>query len=252
MSNNSKSGFGGVLNRAVHIFILNILWLICSLPVITVGAATCAAFYVSLKIIDDEEVSIFKMFFKSFKMNFKQGTVMWCITAPCIFACYKIWNAVLNGDPNFIVVVGAIIFTVLVICLNLYAYPYIARYSNTLKNIIRNSIALAMLYFRGTVMLTAVIVAEAFLLSYNLWTVIFGIFIGPVILFYSISTICKSIFIKIEENGGMIIPPTVTGSDDEESDDDDLDDDEFEEVDAKNIESDNSTDESENKKNKDE
>jgi len=58
---------------------LNILWLICCLPIVTIGASTTALFYVSLKVAKNEEGSITKAFFHSFKANFRQSTVIWLI-----------------------------------------------------------------------------------------------------------------------------------------------------------------------------
>lgn len=59
---------------------LNILWLVCCLPVVTIGASTTALFYVTLKVARNEEgTSLTKAFFHSFKANFRQSTVIWLI-----------------------------------------------------------------------------------------------------------------------------------------------------------------------------
>ena len=73
---NMNSGFFKFINRLLDVLFLNFLWIICSLPIVTIGAATCAAFSISLKMVDDEEGYIGKAFFKEFKKNFKQGTLM--------------------------------------------------------------------------------------------------------------------------------------------------------------------------------
>lgn len=57
-------------------FISNILWIVFSLPIFTIGASTTALFSVMSKLSNDEDVSVFKDFWKSFKLNFKQGTVI--------------------------------------------------------------------------------------------------------------------------------------------------------------------------------
>ena len=89
---NMNSGFFKFINRLLDVLFLNFLWIICSLPIVTIGAATCAAFSISLKMVDDEEGYIGKAFFKEFKKNFKQGTLMWMITAPCIYILYLLWH----------------------------------------------------------------------------------------------------------------------------------------------------------------
>ena len=66
---NMNSGFFKFINRLLDVLFLNFLWIICSLPIVTIGAATCAAFSISLKMVDDEEGYIGKSFFKEFKKN---------------------------------------------------------------------------------------------------------------------------------------------------------------------------------------
>ena len=78
---NINSSFFKFINKLLDVLLLNLLWILCSLPVVTIGAATCAAFSVTLKMVDDEEGYIVKPFFKYFKQNFKQGTLMWIFTA---------------------------------------------------------------------------------------------------------------------------------------------------------------------------
>lgn len=58
---------------------LNILWLVCSLPVVTIGASTTSLFYVTLKMAKNEEGNITAAFFRSFRDNFKQATKIWLI-----------------------------------------------------------------------------------------------------------------------------------------------------------------------------
>ena len=56
---------------------LNLLWLVCCIPVFTAGAATTAVYYVTLKLVRDEDDSTIKSFFRSFIQNFKQATAIW-------------------------------------------------------------------------------------------------------------------------------------------------------------------------------
>ena len=76
---NADSGFSRFMNRVSDLFILNILWIICSIPIITIGASTTALYSVDLKLLDNEEGYIIKSFFKAFKENFKKSTIIWLI-----------------------------------------------------------------------------------------------------------------------------------------------------------------------------
>lgn len=197
---NINSGFFKFINRFFDVFLINILWLICSLPIITIGASTCAAFSVTLKMVDDEEGYIAKSFFKAFKQNFKQGTLMWIITFPCIWILYLLWQTVTKmQDVSVIALIGVIFLTAAAICINLYSYPLIARYENSLKNIIKNSFGICLQYFVKTIILIAVIFLEILIIMWNKWTLLAGIIIGPEFIIYTISGVSKRIFQKIEK-----------------------------------------------------
>lgn len=68
-----------IITKIVYAVWLNILWVICCLPVFTVGASTTALFYVTLKIVKNEEGNITRAFLGAFKENFRQATVIWLI-----------------------------------------------------------------------------------------------------------------------------------------------------------------------------
>lgn len=68
------------LGKLADLMILNVVFLICCLPIVTIGASLTALNYVSLKMAEGEEGYIVKSFFKSFRQNFVQSTLMWLIT----------------------------------------------------------------------------------------------------------------------------------------------------------------------------
>ena len=66
-----------LFHTVTNIMFVNILWLLCSLPVVTMGAATTAAYYVFYRNITGEDDAVIKPFFKAFKQNFAQATLLW-------------------------------------------------------------------------------------------------------------------------------------------------------------------------------
>lgn len=189
------------MNRFLDVLLLNFLWLIFSLPIFTMGAATCAAFQVSLKMVDEQEGYVSKMFIKAFKENFKQGTIMGLITLPSIYALYILWQIVIKADDiNFLVILGVILGTAIVIAMNLYTYPMIARYDNSLKNIIKNSTGICIQYFKKTLILVVLVGIEVLMILWNKVTVFVGILIGPEFIIFTISAISMQIFRAIENS----------------------------------------------------
>ena len=67
------------IGKLGDLILLNILWIVCSIPVFTIGASTTAVYYVTLKLARDEGDSTIRSFFHSFKSNFRQATAIWLI-----------------------------------------------------------------------------------------------------------------------------------------------------------------------------
>ena len=67
------SAYTQIMTKIFNIFWLSILWLLCCIPVITIGASTIALYYVMLKLVKDEETTVTREFFHSFKQNFLQS-----------------------------------------------------------------------------------------------------------------------------------------------------------------------------------
>ena len=73
---NMDNKFFTVMGRVADLIMLNVVFLICCLPIVTIGASLTALHYVTLKMARNEESYIIRSFFKSFKQNFKQATVI--------------------------------------------------------------------------------------------------------------------------------------------------------------------------------
>ena len=67
------------LSRVADLLVLNLLFILCSIPIFTIGASITALYYCFFKMKDQEEGYLAKRFFKSFKENFKQATIMWLL-----------------------------------------------------------------------------------------------------------------------------------------------------------------------------
>lgn len=214
---NQNGGFVKFMNKALDILLVNILWVIFSLPIVTIGASTCAAFYVTLKMVDEEEGYIAKTFVKGFKDNFKQGTIMWLVTAPVLYILYLFWQMVTKADDvNIIAFLGVIFVTILVMSALVYTFPMIARYKNDLRIIVRNSSMLCIQYYKKSMILLLVVALEVAIICWNRWTLLAGLLFGAEFIFYTISGVAKKIFLEVEKT-----EPIEEDSDAEEDEGDD-------------------------------
>lgn len=158
---------------------LNILWLVCSLPVVTIGASTTSLFYVTLKMAKNEEGNITAAFFRSFRDNFKQATKIWLIllAAGIVFALdgYVFYHM---RFENMLWTIGTAIFLVALAAyaiILMYIFPLLARFDNTTFAMFKNSLFIGMRFFLCTVLMAVIYFVMLFVVI-NIFTpaVIFG------------------------------------------------------------------------------
>ena len=200
------------LMKFLDVLKLNFLWLLFSLPVITIGASTVAAMSVALKMVDDEEGYIGRSFLKAFKENWKKGTVLWLITIVAFYAVYldfQLFEAV-KDNPVMFLIIGIVSCFIVILAL-LYSYPLTARYENTLVRTIQNSLDISRKYFGRTILLICVLFIESILFRFNTTMLFFGILVGPAFFIFTIAAFSKRIFQEIEKE-----PGAVTGGEEKE------------------------------------
>lgn len=148
------------LTKIADIIILNTLFLICSLPIFTIGATTTAMYYVTLKMVKDEECYMVKGFFKSFKQNFLQATGIWLIILAVAFLLYEdfrissgqIAQAVeIPETLAMLLIVFLIAASIFFIFTVLYVFPVLSKFDNTVKNTIKNSFIMAISHLPSTI-----------------------------------------------------------------------------------------------------
>lgn len=193
------SAFYKFISRLWDVIVLNFMWILFSIPVVTIGASTIAAYSVALKMVDDEEGYIARSFVKAFKDNIKQGIILGLITLAAMYAVYMNFELfiVIKSNPLPLLMVGIIASVVFLFSL-LYAYPLLARYENTIYKTIQNSFDISVRYIVRTLVLLLIIALELFLIFYNTKTIIVGILIGPAFIIFTIAAFAKRIFQKID------------------------------------------------------
>ena len=188
-----------VLNKMADLMWLNILTLICCIPVITAGAALTSMHYVALKIVRNEESYITRSFFKSFKTNFRQATLIWLLL--------MLVAAILGGDYYIItksgmqfsqvLVVLIMAAGVLVICTSLYVFPVLAKFDNTILNTIKNAFFMAIGNLPRTLLMAAVIVGSIVLTFLSQQTIAIGLLVWIMCGFALIAFLNAHILVKV-------------------------------------------------------
>ena len=160
-----ESRFSQILLKISYACVLNALWFVCSIPIVTLGAATTALYYTSLKIVRDEEHHLVAMFFRAFRENFKQATVLWLILlgvglflAGDGYILYHLrlsatgpaavfWTLVLS-----VVIAAAVVYVIVLE----YVFPLVASVTNTNAAMLKNAFLIGTHYLFATILVFAV------------------------------------------------------------------------------------------------
>ena len=167
-----------LMTKVAYSAYLNILWFLCCLPVVTVGASTTALFYVTLKIAKNEEGNITKAFFRSFKENFKQGTIIWLIllVAGILLGVdgYVLYHMRFSNAFWTVITAIFIVAVVAYVIIVMYIFPLLARFQNTTIAMFKNSIMIGMRFLLCTALMAVI---------YFVMAVVVIRFFTPIIIF---------------------------------------------------------------------
>ena len=141
----SDTMLGRFLTIMFDIIVLNILWIVCSLPLFTIGASTTAMYTVLLKVARKENVSTFRDYFSAFKESFGASTICWLIGAFsfAIFVSDVVFASHQSGALKVLFYVIGVLVGALSISVLSWSFPQIAKFNNTTKNYLKNSLLLA-------------------------------------------------------------------------------------------------------------
>lgn len=130
--------------KAADLIALNLVWIICCIPIITIGPATTAMYYVTRKIAKGEWPAIFRTFFRAFKDNFRQSLLVFlALLIPiCLVAVYLFLSVF--GVLDRLVLIKYLCYLAIAIigCICTYVYPLMAQYDNSVGNTLKNAVLL--------------------------------------------------------------------------------------------------------------
>ncbi len=154
------SKFWGVVGVIGDIIMINVLYLISCIPVITIGAATSALYSVMRKQAKKESGYIVRDFLKAMKENFKKSTVIWLIFLVLfglIYGDLVIVKGSMNDSKTQSMALGFFLISfLLALAICIYALVLQSGYENTVKNTLKNATILMLAQLPWTVMILLV------------------------------------------------------------------------------------------------
>ena len=146
----SNGVFRGIMTIG-KIWWLNILWLLCSLPIVTIGASTTALIYACMKLHKDEGYPT-SNFFHSFKENFTQATALWGIyggIGALLAWALIFWNQ--TGNTSLWAVTWMLVIPYLASLL--YVFAIQAKFVNRVVDTLRFSVLLPFRHLKETILM---------------------------------------------------------------------------------------------------
>ena len=143
--NKLASSLGAFLRVLCDLMVLNVLWLICCIPVITVGPATSALCCVSLKLARGEPVATLRTFFEAMKQNFVQALLLGLIGLAGLAVAMADWLFALSqqGSLRTVYYVVGVIVSAVVLAYWAWVFALNAGFENSLRGTIKSALSLA-------------------------------------------------------------------------------------------------------------
>lgn len=133
------------MSRVGDLIVLNLLMLLCSLPVFTAGAAMTAAYDVALRLHRGDELFLARSYLRAFRANWRKATLLWLILlAVALISVGDLLAGNLLPGLRPLLTAAAGIQLLLAACVGLYAFPLQARYENTLSGTLKNALIFAL------------------------------------------------------------------------------------------------------------
>lgn len=172
------------LTKIADLMVLNILFCVTSIPLITIGASWTALYSVTLKMVRDEEGSVSRSYFRSFRQNFRQATLLWLgvlVVLALLVLDIRVLNGMAGGTAPGLLRVGVEILALLGIMVLQYLFPSLARFEASLADTLKNACMMALAHLPKTALMTAAAVGAVWITLINNTTIAIGLMVWPLI-----------------------------------------------------------------------
>jgi len=158
------------LGKIADMVYLTLLWIVFSLPIFTIGAATTAVYRCAQNLLEDEG-QLTRVFIMSFRRNFKKSTILWLIVLliGIILSADLYFFSQINTDWSKIMALSALIFMFLLIMMAIYMFNMLSRFENTFKQLFSIAFVLSIKALPWTIFMVVVLIATLALVFLKYW-----------------------------------------------------------------------------------
>ena len=152
-----------LLWKPIHIMFLNLLWVLFSLPVVTIGASTTALYSVLIKMRNGKEGKILRDFWTAFRQNFRQATILWLliVLAAFVFTTDIVFFLNMGGSFGTFCAMLFVGLDIALLVMSLYVFPIQAVFENPIIKTVKNALLLPPRHLIWTIVLLALAIIAA-------------------------------------------------------------------------------------------
>jgi uncharacterized membrane protein YesL len=145
---NPENKFWIFMGKITDVACMSILWLITSLPVVTIGASTAAFYSFTMEAVQDLEGGVWSSYFQAFRENFKRATILWLLQLVLmIFLSVNLYAAWILYLSKGLIALGifslALCGLLIVTGTGFYLYPILVSYEFPIKKIVADALVMA-------------------------------------------------------------------------------------------------------------
>lgn len=179
------------MNKAIDCVLLNVLWIFCCVPLVTLffvawgsgvilywiicwltavlaGPATVAMYYAVNKVVRHGRSYIWREYWHAFRSNFKQGAAAGLIVFGLAlfmgFDSYIMYHFAVSGGKGGVLYIVFLIFILLVSTWGVYVFSYMARFENHLRQVLKNAALISVANLPWSFVLLLLFLGAAFLI----------------------------------------------------------------------------------------
>lgn len=191
------SGFMKAALLLSRLTLLNIIWLICCIPIVTIGPATAAQYYTANRLFCGN-TEVLQNFKTGFKLHWKRAAIIWIafalLTAAFAAECYILTAAAVPARTVLISISGLAYLTAALIML--WVYPVMINFTGNFSEILFNSFVFTFMYAPVTLIAAGFYGIAGFLFIRFTFTKGLCILFGPSLIVYGILVLFEKVFRK--------------------------------------------------------
>lgn len=156
---NPDAPFWQLMSRIADLLILNFIFVISCIPVVTAGAAISALYHVCFKILRKESPYVFKSYSKAFRENFRQSTAVWLFSLVIIYFLGMDYYLLTSQSINNLLIIRILFWLVLGLLFSMFIYifPIISHFECTIKQGLKNSLYMTLGHLPSSILLVSIL-----------------------------------------------------------------------------------------------